>query len=83
MGPTGKQAGSRLSSLSLLRAEMEREQTSAETILTLQNRESIHFAKFVHDTCADTFFEESIHFMSQFLERFGTFRSAKVVKFVL
>ena len=30
--------------------------TSAETILTLKNRESIHFAKFVHDTCADTFF---------------------------
>ena len=29
---------------------------SAETILTLKNRESIHFAKFVHDTCADTFF---------------------------
>ena len=30
--------------------------TSAETILTLKNRESIHFAKFAHDTCADTFF---------------------------
>ena len=30
--------------------------SSAETILTLKNRESIHFAKFAHDTCADTFF---------------------------
>ena len=30
--------------------------TSAETILTLKNRELIHFAKFAHDTCADTFF---------------------------
>ena len=57
--------------------------TSAETILTLKNRESIHFAKFVRDTCADTFFEELIHSMSLFLERFGTFWSAKVVKFVL
>ena len=30
--------------------------SSAETILTLKNRESIHFAKFAYDTCADTFF---------------------------
>ena len=29
---------------------------SAETILTLKNRESIHFAKFGYDTCADTLF---------------------------
>ena len=29
---------------------------SAETILTLKNRESIHFAEFAYDTCADTFF---------------------------
>ena len=30
--------------------------SSAESILTLKNRESIHYAKFAHDTCADTFF---------------------------
>ena len=30
--------------------------TSAETILTLKNRESIHFAKFGYDTYADTLF---------------------------
>ena len=29
---------------------------------TLKNRESIHIAKFAHDTRADTFFEESIHY---------------------
>ena len=29
---------------------------SAETIPTLKNRESIHFAKFGHDTRADTLF---------------------------
>ena len=29
---------------------------SAETILTLKNRESIHFAKFGYDTRADTLF---------------------------
>ena len=29
---------------------------SAGTILTLKNRESIHFAKFGHDTRADTLF---------------------------
>ena len=32
------------------------ESSSAESILTLKNRELIHFAKFAHDTCADTFF---------------------------
>ena len=30
--------------------------SSAEMILTLKNRESIHFAKFASDTCADTSF---------------------------
>ena len=30
--------------------------SSAETIPTLKNRESIHFAKFGHDTRADTLF---------------------------
>ena len=39
-----------------LRSNCWSTETSAETILTLKNRESIHFAKFVHDTCADTFF---------------------------
>ena len=35
---------------------MDGERSSAETILTLKNRESIHFAKFGHDTRADTLF---------------------------
>ena len=50
------------------------QRSSAEKILTLKNRESIHFGKFAHDPC---------HPMNQFLERFGSFLSTKVVKFVL
>ena len=40
----------------MLNSPLTQVNTSAETILTLKNRESIHFAKFAHDTCADTFF---------------------------
>ena len=53
--------------------------TSAESILTLKSCESIHFAKFAHDTCADTFFfEELIHSMSQILGKIPLIPECKV-----